>query len=99
MHNYEQKILMRLRDEMGISEEKAHVLYGDILALDDKLKLIFDKWLENPKCVDDYEARGFSIKGMMEKYKLTFVSAILTMDWIEKEPDVAVKAIKSRFFN
>ena len=61
------------------------------------MKTIFDKWLEDADGTEDYEAHGFSLSGMMEKYKMTFPAALLTMDWIIKEPEIAIKAIKASF--
>ena len=98
MVDYNEKILQRLVNDMHLPESQAILLREDILALDGDLKTIFDKWLEDITCTANYEAHGFSIFILMKKYKMTFPAALLTLDWIIKEPEIAIKAIKASFF-
>ena len=93
----EDKIKAVLEGELGYTKQQFDAVVEDLKDLSPELKSLFERWIENREDKGDFEAHGFSVSGLMEKFKMNFVAAILTMDWIVKEPDGAVKAIKASF--
>jgi hypothetical protein len=52
----------------------------------------FERWLdsgEEPRT----EIEGYSVKKLINKYKMNEVGAFLTLDWLKREPDEAKKAL------
>lgn len=79
--------------ERGYSERGAETASSDLLKIDDKLKSCRDKWLTNEE-ESDYEAEGFSIKGIMHTFHMRYPAALLSLNWIIVDPKTAIPVIK-----
>ena len=42
----------------------------------------------------DFAAHGYSVKDFVEKWQLTYPAALLTMNWLLKEPEEATVLLK-----
>lgn len=82
------KILM----ERGYPEKQAVSVASDLLNVDERLKNGLQHWLAENK-EEDYEAEGFKLSELKQKFDMTYPAALLTIDWLIKEPDMAIKAI------
>lgn len=51
-----------------------------------------EKWLDSGE-LSDIEICGYTVKVLIEKYKMTEVGAFLTLDWLKREPEEAKKAL------
>ena len=49
-------------------------------------------WLNDENCQKDYSVEGHSIQEFIE-YDMKFPAAILTMDWLIKDPKVALRSL------
>jgi hypothetical protein len=58
----------------------------------------FNKWLETG-VTDDTSAEGYTIQSIIEKKPMKVVSAYITLDWLEREPDLAKLALNERQFS
>ena len=79
------------------AENKAQEVADDLMQLHQSLIPLFERWFDDPGDQDDLVAEGLSLKMLCDKLKMNYAAALLTMDWVIKEPAVAVPAIKSRF--
>ena len=77
----------------GFTQLQARKLAEELNKVDAKLRPALEKWL-NDGFETDYTVQGFSISGLMKQYDLTYPAAILSLDWILKDPDNAIKCIK-----
>ena len=77
----------------GFTEKQASRLAEELSNIDERLKDALDKWLKDGT-ETDYMADGFSIIGLKQQYELTYPAALLSIDWVLKDPDNAVKCIK-----
>jgi len=77
----------------GYSEKAASVLAEDLLRVSTELEPCLQSWCKSGE-ETDFSAAGFSIKGLMQKYQLRYPAALLSIDWVIKEPNVAIAAIK-----
>ena len=87
-----EKIIEILVKELGYSEYVAAVTADDLLSLSPQLQPLFSKWLEKRE-IPNIEVLGFSIKQLMQERKYTFPSALISMDWLLTEPEVAKKEL------
>ena len=76
----------------GYTEKQACSVSSDLLKIDDKLKNGFSEWLANNK-ETDYTIEGIKLSELKQKFDMTYPAALLTMDWIIKEPELAIKSI------
>ncbi len=79
--------------QRGYSIREAEVLSEDLCAVSEELKPILENWIQSGK-ESDYASHGFSIKGLMGKYGLKYPAALLSIDWVVKEPNIAIPAIE-----
>ena len=84
-----------LMSRFGYSEQDTCVLCNDLEQLDQALVPVLTKWIKDGNCLDSTEYSGYSINSLCEEYEMNFIAALLTLDWIIKEPEQAIPAIKS----
>lgn len=74
------------------SEKQANQVAEELLLIDDKLTSLLEEWVSNTN-EPDIIVEGFSLIELKDKYKMTYPAALLTIDWLIKEPNIAVDAI------
>ena len=76
----------------GYTEKQAKSAATELAHIDPRLKEALDRWLED-ETETDFNAEGFSILGLKEKYEMTYPAALLSIDWVLKEPELAISCI------
>jgi hypothetical protein len=87
-----EKIIEILKKELNYSDHVAGITADDLLSISPQLKPALSKWLEKRE-ITNVEVSGLSIKHLMEQRGYTFPSALISMDWLLTEPDVAKKEL------
>lgn len=80
---------------LGCTPERAEHIEKNLEGLSEPLKPLLNAWLESGEEDDDTMYSGYSLNSLMNDYRMKFTGALLTLDWLVKEPDKAVKALKS----
>ncbi|WP_455629607.1 hypothetical protein [Parabacteroides sp.] len=78
--------------ERGYPEKQATTVAIDLLDIDKQLQGLLHDWLENEK-ETDCQVAGFKLSELKHKFDMTYPAALLTMDWLIKEPELAAKSI------
>lgn len=81
--------------DRGYPEVAAEVVSEELLHVKDELKPLLDNWLGN-EVQADYTAQGYTVLGLMASRGMTYPAALLTMDWLLKEPEIAIQVISRR---
>ena len=81
------KIEIILINEYKYSDHVAKVTARDLLNLQPQLQLALQAWLDT-RTITNIEVEGFSINQLMAR-EYTFPSALISLDWLLTEPDVA----------
>ena len=76
----------------GFTEKEASILAENLSLIEIELLPLLERWLFKGE-ERDYSKGGMSVLGLKEKYNLEYQAALLTMDWIIKEPELALEAI------
>ncbi len=84
-----------LVDRLGRSVGEAGRLNEELKSLDSKLTPLLQRWLDTNTGSDDTLYSGYSINSLRESFGMDFIAALLTLDWIIKEPEAAIPAIES----
>jgi hypothetical protein len=87
MNEKNQKIVGILKDEYHYTDNLAEMAANDLCSLQEPLDAILGQWLQD-RTFTDYEAEGFSLRRMIEQGH-TFMSAIVALDWLLVEPELA----------
>lgn len=84
-----------LISQFGYSEQDACMLSEDLEHLDQTLFPLLTNWVTGGVCSNATEYRGYSIDSLCSQFDMNFIAALLTLDWIIKEPEQAIPALKS----
>jgi hypothetical protein len=78
----------RLEKEFGYPKRGAEFVADKILALNPSLKSAFEDWWYTGELPDD-EIEGYTVDKLMKEHSMNPVAAILTLDWLLREPERA----------
>ena len=79
--------------ENGYSENSANLVLNELAQLSAPLNECLVEWIETGNC-KDYAVDGFSIFDFQKNRKMKYPAALLTMDWLIKEPEQAKESLK-----
>lgn len=88
------KIKEILINELGYSEYAADITERDLLTLQPQLKTALEKWLLD-RTLTNIVIGQFSIRQLMLQKGCTFPAALIALDWVLTEPEIAVKELSS----
>ena len=66
---------------------------NELSQIDSQLIPLLEKWIQDDT-ETDYAVEGFSILEFMSLYNMAYPAALLTIDWLIKDPKTATIAIK-----
>ena len=84
--------ISNILQERGYSGKQSVRVAAELHDIDDSLKILLNKWLVSEE-ESDYHAEGFSLLELKRKFDMTYPAALLTMDWLLKEPEKARECI------
>jgi cellobiose-specific phosphotransferase system component IIB len=87
-----EKIIDILINKLGYSDHVAGITADDLLFVQPQLKPALKQWVETGTTTN-IEVAGFSINMLMEKRGYTFPSALISLDWLLTDPDIAKKEL------
>lgn len=76
----------------GYNEKSAAMVASEMVMVAPSLYPLVDGWLNGDET--DYECQGYSISGLMKARRMTYPAALLTIDWLIKEPVAAKESLK-----
>jgi len=76
----------------GYDIKTASIVASELVLVDDSLQPLVEKWLDGNET--DYECHGYSIYGLKMSRGMTYPAALLTIDWLLKEPEKALASLK-----
>lgn len=80
--------------ERGYPEDAAIITSNNLSKLTGRFQVAIDKWLSDGMEYN-IESHGYSAQGLMSRFKgMTYPAALLTLDWLEREPEKAKTTIE-----
>lgn len=86
-------MLEKIMEKNHCTAEEAKELIEELNKIEPELQGILRDWIQD-KPFTDRTVHGFSVQSLMKDYRLEFTGALLTLDWLCKDPVEAVKALK-----
>lgn len=80
--------------DRGYDLHSARLVAPELEKLCDPLNEMFEKWIKDKSVIVDFSSHGHSIASLMAMRHMEYPAALLTMDWIVKEPDIALRSLK-----
>ncbi|MCI6996193.1 MAG: hypothetical protein MR936_05195 [Eubacterium sp.] len=88
-----ENIIKILVEERNYDKFQTERLAAKIEALPDEIKTALVEWINSGK-LSSPEYNGFTVEQILKaKPRMTVLAAYLALDWIRKDPNVAIKAI------
>ena len=88
-----QNIEKSLVERYKYTEKQASLLAKELMQIDLKLIPVLNKWVDDG-IETDFNAYGFTLLEIKSRYNMTYPAALLTIDWLVKDPKVATEAIE-----
>lgn len=86
------EIIKEILLQRGYNERNAEIASKELMDISEKLTPILEEWLNDENCQKDYSVEGHSIQDFLED-GMKYPAAVLTMDWLIKDPQVALKSL------
>lgn len=90
----EQEVIKMILIDRGYSEKNAILVSKELQNLAEPLMPLLERWLGDVNDKGDYEIAGYSIYQLQKDRQMTYPAALLTIDWIIKEPDLALESLR-----
>ena len=87
------KTIQDILIERGYPEKQAISVTSDLQVIDPTLKDGLQSWLTD-QTETEYLIEGVKLSELKQKFDMTYPAALLTMDWLIKEPELAKKSIQ-----
>lgn len=85
-------VIIEVLKKYQYTDQQAYAVASELILIDEQLVPKLEKWIseniESDVIIDD-----FSLIQLKEKYKMTYPAALLTMDWLIKDPIEAKNCI------
>jgi hypothetical protein len=86
-------LLSGLAERFGYPKEHAPIVAAKLLHLQPQLRLEFELWWKDG-ALPTLNAEGYTVERLVREHHLKPMAAILTLDWIMREPARAIEAIR-----
>lgn len=83
-----------LVQRLNYSEQDSKIVCEDLNRIDNALLPALNNWIKDIEYIDNTEYNGYSISSLCADYDMNFIAALITLDWIIKEPETAIDALK-----
>lgn len=87
------KAIENILIQRGYGKEDAVMVASDLNSVNDCLKDAINKWLLDGT-ETDYKIAEYSILDLKNRFDMTYPAALLSIDWIIKEPEEAIACIE-----
>ena len=87
-----ESIIKTLIEREGYSKPQAILVTKELNNLEDRLKPLFEHWLSTGN-QQDYCMNNVRISQLMSELNMQYPAALLTIDWIIKEPDISLSVV------
>lgn len=84
----------KIMERTHCDEQTAERLEAKLKIISAELKPILDAWLDSGEEKNDIVFHGYSVNSLMKKNGMKFTGALLTLDWLIREPEKAAAVIE-----
>lgn len=83
-----------LMGRLGYQSHEADTVVRDLERLSPVLRPILERWLADGTESDSQVFHGYSIDRLRASSRMNFIAALLTLDWVVRDPDKATSVIR-----
>ena len=79
--------------QRGYTQRNASLVAEEMVNLAPQLQQYLDGWLMDNAYSENHEVGEYSLKRLQEERRMNYPAALLTMDWLIKEPEAALRSL------
>lgn len=82
--------------DRGYNAHTAHLVAEDLTHLHESLHDCLSGWLRDESDRKDFKVHNYSISQLQAERLMSYPAALLTIDWLIKEPEKATKSLMKK---
>ena len=75
------------------TQRNASLVAEEMVNIAPQLQQYLEAWLMDKSYNENYEVGEYSLKRLQEERRMNYPAALLTMDWLIKEPEAALRSL------
>ena len=79
--------------QRGYTQRNASLVAEEMVNIAPQLQQYLEAWLMDKSYNENYEVGEYSLKRLQEERRMNYPAALLTMDWLIKEPEAALRSL------
>ena len=91
----DEKLVEVLVNREGYNDKRAALAVVEAERMGQELMCLLKNWIDDANNMQDFVCHNISLLYLKEKKKMNYLGALLTMDWLIKEPEIAKPVIES----
>lgn len=92
-----QEISSRLVSDYGYKERDALSIAREVHASTLRVQASFEKWWQTGELDSSLSVQGYTPQRLVDEYAFTPANAIVSMDWLLRDPEGALLALRRGF--
>lgn len=85
--------ILEILMQRGYTQRNASLVAEEMVNIAPQLQQYLEAWLMDKSYNENYEVGKYSLKRLQEERRMNYPAALLTMDWLIKEPEAALRSL------
>ena len=85
--------ILEILMQRGYTQRNAKLVAEEMVNIAPQLQQYLEAWLMDKSYNENYEVGEYSLKRLQEERRMNYPAALLTMDWLIKEPEAALRSL------
>lgn len=85
--------ILEILMQRGYTQRNASLVAEEMVNIAPQLQQYLEAWLMDKSYNENYEVGEYSLKRLQEERRMNYPAALLTMDWLIKEPEAALRSL------
>lgn len=85
--------MLEILMQRGYIQRHASLVAEEMVNIAPQLQQYLEAWLMDKSYNENYEVGEYSLKRLQEERRMNYPAALLTMDWLIKEPEAALRSL------
>ena len=85
--------ILEILMQRGYTQRNASLVAEEMVNIAPQLQQYLEAWLMDKSYNENYEVGEYSLKRLQEERRMNYPAALLTLDWLIKEPEAALRSL------
>lgn len=85
--------ILEILMQRGYTQRNASLVAEEMVNIAPQLQQYLEAWLMDKSYNENYEVEEYSLRRLQEERRMNYPAALLTLDWLIKEPEAALRSL------